>query len=56
MKGDIRKLKAEAIATIDILAMFIAERENTNKWVVLEEMVRAIGTLEDMKINKMEGI
>lgn len=55
VKGNIITLKAEATATIDALAMVIAEHEKTNKWVVLEEMIRAIGTLEDMKKNNMMG-
>ncbi|WP_195970230.1 hypothetical protein [Clostridium thermobutyricum] len=54
VKGDDITLKAEATATIEVLAMMIAAHEHTDKLVVLEEMVRAISTLEDMKINKIK--
>ena len=53
VKGNIIVLKAEATATVDTLAMMIAEREHTNKWVVLEEMIRLIGKVEDIKLNNM---
>lgn len=53
VKGNIIVLKAEATATVDTLAMMIAEHEHTNKWVVLEEMIRLIGKVEDIKLNNM---
>ncbi|WP_195970596.1 hypothetical protein [Clostridium thermobutyricum] len=53
VKGNIIVLKAEATATVDALAMMIAEHEHTNKWVVLEEMIRLIGKVEDIKLNNM---
>lgn len=46
-------LKAEATATINALACMIADRENTNKWVVLEEMIHLIGKVEDIQRNNM---